>query len=202
MDRIYFITHQNEKYSYLESAKLALDNGIRLIQLRMKNKPLSEIKQTAYILKEECEKYKAKLIINDNSEIAIEVGVNGVHIGQNDEPISIVRNKIKENQIIGLTCNTKEQILQAYEAKADYIGLGPYRFTSTKENLSPILGIEGYKDINLDIPIYAIGGIRLEDAKQLSETGVYGIAISSLILESKEPEKIIKELRKYFKEII
>ena len=202
MDRIYFITHQNEKYSYLESAKLALDNGIRLIQLRMKNKPLSEIKQTAYVLKEECEKYKAKLIINDNSELAFEIGADGVHLGQKDEAISLARNKIRANQIIGMTCNTKEQIFQAYEAKADYIGLGPYRFTSTKENLSPILGIEGYKDINLDIPIYAIGGIRLEDAKQLSETGVYGIAISSLILESKEPEKIIKELRKYFKEII
>ncbi|MBO5844489.1 MAG: thiamine phosphate synthase [Bacteroidales bacterium] len=202
MDRIYFITHQNEKYSYLESAKLALDNGIRLIQLRMKNKPLSEIKQTAYVLKEECEKYKAKLIINDNSELAFEIGADGVHLGQKDEAISLARNVLKPFQIIGRTCNTKEQILQAYETKADYIGLGPYRFTSTKENLSPILGIEGYKNINLDIPIYAIGGIRLEDAKQLSETGVYGIAISSLILESKEPEKIIKELRKYFKEII
>ncbi len=202
MDRIYFITHQNEKYSYLESAKLALDNGIRLIQLRMKNKPLSEIKQTAYVLKEECEKYKAKLIINDNSELAFEIGADGVHLGQKDEAISLARNVLKPFQIIGRTCNTKEQILKAYEAKADYIGLGPYRFTSTKENLSPILGIEGYKNINLDIPIYAIGGIRLEDAKQLSETGVYGIAISSLILESKEPEKIIKELRKYFKEII
>ena len=202
MDRIYFITHKTDKYSYIDSAKLALDNGIRLIQLRMKHSLLSEIEKTAYILKEECEKYKAKLIINDNSEIAIEVGANGVHVGQNDEPISIVRNKIKENQIIGKTCNSLEHIKQAVESGADYIGLGPYRFTSTKENLSPILGIEGYKDINLDIPIYAIGGIRLEDAKPLSETGIYGIAISSLILESKDPEKKVKELRKYFKEII
>ncbi|MEE1303017.1 MAG: thiamine phosphate synthase, partial [Bacteroidales bacterium] len=119
-----------------------------------------------------------------------------------DEEISLARNVLKPFQIIGRTCNTKEQILKAYEGGADYIGLGPYRFTSTKANLSPILGIEGYKNLNLDIPIYAIGGIRLEDAKHLSETGIYGIAISSLILESKEPEKKVKELRKYFKEII
>lgn len=202
MDRIYFITHQNDKYSYIDSAKLALDNGIKLIQLRMKHSSLSQKREAANILKKECEKYKAKLIINDDYRLALEVEADGVHLGQKDEEISLARNVLKSFQIIGRTCNTKEQILKAYEEGADYIGLGPYRFTSTKENLSPILGLEGYKDIEVDIPIYAIGGIRLEDAKQLSETGVYGIAISSLILESKEPEKIIKELRKYFKEII
>ena len=200
MDRIYFITHKNEKYSYIDSAKLALDCGIRLIQLRMKQASEVEMLNTAYILKEECDKYGAKLIVNDNADLALKIGANGVHIGQNDEAISIVRNKIKENQIIGMTCNTKEQILKAIEQKADYIGLGPYRFTNTKQNLSPILGIEGYRNLDCDIPIYAIGGIRLEDVKKLSQTKVYGIALSSLILEGKEPEKKVKEIRKYFKE--
>ena len=201
MDRIYFITHKTDKYSYLDSAKLALDCGIRLIQLRMKHSQESEILKTAYTLREECDKYKAKLIINDNSEIAFEIGANGVHIGQNDEAISLARNKIRENQIIGMTCNTIEHIKQACNQKADYIGLGPFRFTNTKQNLSPILGIEGYKNLNCDIPIYAIGGIRLEDAEKLAQTSVYGIALSSLILENKEPENLIKELRNYFKEI-
>jgi thiamine-phosphate pyrophosphorylase len=200
MDRIYFITHKNEKYSYIDSAKLALDSGIRLIQLRMKQASEVEMLNTAYILKEECDKYGAKLIVNDNADLALKIGANGVHIGQNDEAISIVRNKIKENQIIGMTCNTKEQILKAIEQKADYIGLGPYRFTNTKQNLSPILGIEGYRNLDCDIPIYAIGGIRLEDVEKLSQTKVYGIALSSLILEGKEPEKKVKEIRKYFKE--
>lgn len=200
MDRIYFITHKNEKYSYIDSVKLALDCGIRLIQLRMKQASEVEMLNTAYILKEECDKYGAKLIVNDNADLALKIGANGVHIGQNDEAISIVRNKIKENQIIGMTCNTKEQILKAIEQKADYIGLGPYRFTNTKQNLSPILGIEGYRNLDCDIPIYAIGGIRLEDVEKLSQTKVYGIALSSLILEGKEPEKKVKEIRKYFKE--
>jgi thiamine-phosphate pyrophosphorylase len=202
MDRIYFITHKTDKYSYIESAKLALDCGIRLIQLRMKHSSESEILKTAFILKEECEKYQAKLIINDNSELAFKIGADGVHLGQKDEEISLARNVLKPFQIIGRTCNTKEQILKAYEEGADYIGLGPYRFTSTKENLSPILGLEGYKDIDVDIPIYAIGGIRLEDVEKLSQTKIYGIALSSLILEGKDPEKKIKELRKYFKEKI
>lgn len=202
MDRIYFITHQNDKYSYIDSAKLALDNGIKLIQLRMKHSALSQIMEAAYILKKECEKYKAKLIINDDYRLALEVEADGVHLGQKDEEIFLARNVLKPFQIIGRTCNTKEQILKAYEEGTDYIGLGPYRFTSTKENLSPILGLEGYKDIDVDIPIYAIGGIRLEDVEKLSQTKVYGIALSSLILESEDPEKKIKELRKYFKEKI
>lgn len=202
MDRIYFITHQNEKYSYIDSAKLALDNGIKLIQLRMKHSSLSQRREAANILKKECEKYKAKLIINDDYRLALEVEADGVHLGQKDEEILLVRNVLKPFQIIGRTCNTKEHIQQALEQKADYIGLGPYRFTSTKENLSPILGLEGYKDIEVDIPIYAIGGIRLEDVEKLSQTKVYGIALSSLILESEDPEKKIKELRKYFKEKI
>lgn len=202
MDRIYFITHKTDKYSYIDSAKLALDNGIKLIQLRMKHSGLSQRMEAAYILKKECEKYKAKLIINDDYRLALEVEADGVHLGQKDEEISLARNVLKPFQIIGMTCNTKEQIQQALYQKADYIGLGPYRFTSTKENLSPILGLEGYKDIEVDIPIYAIGGIRLEDVEKLSQTKVYGIALSSLILESEDPEKKIKELRKYFKEKI
>jgi thiamine-phosphate pyrophosphorylase len=202
MDRIYFITHKTDKYSYIDSAKLALDNGIKLIQLRMKHSSLSQRMEAANILKKECEKYKAKLIINDDYRLALEVEADGVHLGQKDEEISLARNVLKPFQIIGRTCNTKEQILKAYEEGADYIGLGPYRFTSTKENLSPILGLEGYKDIDVDIPIYAIGGIRLEDVEKLSQTKIYGIALSSLILESEDPEKKIKELRKYFKEKI
>jgi thiamine-phosphate pyrophosphorylase len=201
MDRIYFITHTNEKYSYIESAKLALDNGIRLIQLRMKHSPIEQIKQTAYELLEECSKYKACLIMNDNADLASSLGFDGVHIGQNDENIESVKTKIKDNQIVGLTCNNFEQIQQAKELSADYVGLGPFRFTQTKEKLSPILGIQGYKDImqqcrqmDIELPIYAIGGIRLEDVNQIMETGVYGIAISSLILESSNPQNTIKEL--------
>ena len=102
-----------------------------------------------------------------------------------------------------MTCNTFEQIVSAAKSGADYIGLGPYRFTSTKENLSPVLGIEGYRNImrqcrqaGINIPIYAIGGIRTEDVTELIETEVYGIAISSLILQSSSPQKQIAVLRK------
>lgn len=207
MDKIYFITHKNEKYSYFDSAKLALDNGIKLIQLRMKNMDENQIRQTAYRLKEECDKCNAKLIMNDNADLAIEIGLSGVHIGQKDEKFETVKSKIRPNQIAGLTCNTFEHIRQAAECKADYIGLGPYRFTRTKENLSTILGIKGYENLmqrcresDFELPVYAIGGIRMQDVKGLLETGVYGIAISSLIIDSANPVQTIKELRKLIEE--
>lgn len=201
-DRLYFITHANDRYSYEEGAKVALDNGIRLIQLRMKHCDLDTVKQAAWRLKEECDKAGASLIIDDYTEIAAETGACGVHLGQTDEEIIVARQKLTGKQIIGLTCNTFEQVFTAAKSGADYLGVGPYRFTRTKEKLSPVLGVEGYRTLiaecrkhNIHIPIYAIGGIRLEDVKGLMEAGVYGIAISSLVLEAPNPEKTIRNLR-------
>ena len=201
-DRLYFITHANERFSYEDGARLALDNGIRLVQLRMKHCDLETVRQTARRLKEECDKAGAELIIDDYAEIAAETGACGVHLGQTDENISAAREKLTDKQIIGLTCNTFEQVFDAAKAGADYLGVGPYRFTRTKENLSPVLGVEGYRTLiaecrkhDIHIPIYAIGGIRLEDVKGLMEAGIYGIAVSSLILEAPNPEETIRKLR-------
>lgn len=202
-DRLYFITHANDRYSYEEGAKVALDNGIRLIQLRMKHCDLDTVKQAAWRLKEECDKAGAELIIDDYAEIAAETGACGVHLGQMDENISTAREKLTDKQIIGLTCNTFEQVFDAAKSGADYLGVGPYRFTRTKEKLSPVLGVDGYRTLiaecrkhDIHIPIYAIGGIRLEDVKGLMEAGVYGIAVSSLVLEASDPEETIRNLRK------
>ena len=202
-DRLYFITHANDRYSYEEEAKVALDNGIRLIQLRMKHCDLDTVKQVAWRLKEECDKAGASLIIDDYAEIAAETGACGVHLGQTDEEITVARQKLTDKQIIGLTCNTFEQVFTAAKSGADYLGVGPYRFTRTKEKLSPVLGVDGYRTLiaecrkhDIHIPIYAIGGIRLEDVKGLMEAGVYGIAVSSLILEASDPEETIRNLRK------
>lgn len=201
-DKLYFITHANDRYSYEESAELALNNGIRLIQLRMKHCDLETVRQTARRLKAKCDSFGAELIIDDYAEIAVETGALGVHLGQTDEPIGTAREKLTEGQLIGLTCNTFEQVSKAVETGADYLGVGPYRFTRTKENLSPVLGLEGYRALvaecrkhRINIPIYAIGGIGLDDVKGLMEAGVYGIAVSSLIIEAPEPEKTIRHLQ-------
>lgn len=201
LEKIQFITHYNSKYNYLESAIMALESGVRFVQLRMKDASIDELLIMGKLIKKECDKYNALFIIDDYVELVNEIGANGVHLGKEDMPIREARKILGKDKIIGGTANTYEDIVKHYKDGADYIGLGPLRFTNTKQGLSPILGLDGYKDIinkckanNIDIPIYAIGGIRLEDIEGLQSTGVYGLAISSLILESEDPSKTIKEI--------
>lgn len=201
LEKIQFITHYNSKYNYLESAIMALESGVRFVQLRMKDASIDELLIMGKLIKKECDKYNALFIIDDYVELVNEIGANGVHLGKEDMPIREARKILGKDKIIGGTTNTYEDIVKHYKDGADYIGLGPLRFTNTKQGLSPILGLDGYKDIinkckanNIDIPIYAIGGIRLEDIEGLQSTGVYGLAISSLILESEDASKTIKEI--------
>lgn len=201
LENIQFITHCNSKYNYLDSALLALEGGIRFIQLRIKNKTENEIILIGKELKTLCDKYNARLIIDDYVELVNEIGACGVHLGLNDMPIKQAREILGKKKIIGGTANCFEDILNHYNNGADYIGLGPFRFTTTKEKLSPILGIDGYNRIvkeckknNIDIPIYAIGGIRLDDLKSLKSTNIFGLAISSIILESSSPVETTKEI--------
>lgn len=201
LDNIQFITHQNSKYNYLDSALLALEGGIRFIQLRIKNKTENEIVLIGKELKSLCDKYNARLIIDDYVELVNEIGACGVHLGKNDMPINKAREILGKDKIIGGTANCFEDILIHYNNGADYIGLGPFRFTTTKEKLSPILGLSGYDKIineckknNINIPIYAIGGIRLDDLKSLKNTNVFGLAISSIILDSSNPIETTKEI--------
>lgn len=180
---------------------MALESGVRFVQLRMKDASIDELLIMGKLIKKECDKYNAIFLIDDYVELVNEIGANGVHLGKEDMPIREARKILGKDKIIGGTTNTYEDIVKHYKDGADYIGLGPLRFTNTKQGLSPILGLDGYKDIinkckanNIDIPIYAIGGIRLEDIEGLQSTGVYGLAISSLILESEDASKTIKEI--------
>lgn len=153
-----------------------------------------------------CSAYNAVLIINDHPQIVKAVDADGVHLGLDDMPIAEAR-KIAGNKIIGGTANTLEDVLKRVEEKCDYIGLGPFRFTSTKEKLSPILGIEGYKNIvhelseqKIIVPVFAIGGITAEDVQEILETGIYGIAVSGVITKHTDKKELIKQLNKYFYE--
>jgi thiamine-phosphate pyrophosphorylase len=133
-------------------------------------------------------RFDAKLIINDNVTLAHEILADGVHLGKTDMKPDEARSILGENFIIGGTANTFDDIYFLQSEEVDYIGLGPFRFTTTKEKLSPILGIEGYERIikkcreeNVSIPIIAIGGIKSEDVRELIKVGVYGVAVSSAI---------------------
>ena len=193
--RLQFITHYNERYSYEDSAKIALEGGCRWIQLRIKDAEEEFLEQMALRVQSMCREYGATFIIDDNVLLAKKIGADGVHLGKNDMPVAQARQILGEKFIIGGTVNTFEEIL--YHLKngtPDYFGCGPFRFTSTKKNLAPVLGFEGYRDIVLkmrekgvEIPLVAIGGIAKEDIPQLLECGVSGIALSGSIINAENP---------------
>lgn len=199
--RIQFITHYTKQYSYFDSARIAIEGGCRWIQLRMKEASLEEIRPIALKVKELCAKYGAVFIIDDHVELAKEIMADGVHLGKTDMPVEEARCMLDDSYIIGGTANTFEDIQKLYAAGADYIGCGPFRYTTTKKNLSPILGLDGYKEIThkmkaegIAIPVVAIGGITTADIPAIMETEVNGIALSGTILRADNPVEEMKRI--------
>lgn len=195
-----FITHQTEKYSYLDAARMALEGGCRWIQLRMKEATLEEVEAVALQLKPLCKSYEAILVLDDHVELAKKLETDGVHLGKMDMPIAEARRILGEAYLIGGTANTFEDAKRHVVAGADYLGIGPFRFTTTKKNLSPVLGLEGYTSIlsqmraeGINTPVVAIGGITYEDIPAIMQTGVNGIALSGTILQAANP---VEETRK------
>ena len=183
-----FITHFTDKYSYFDSARMALEGGCRWIQLRMKDASPDVIERTALRIQPLCKEYGATFILDDQVELAQKIHA------KNDMPIAEARKLLGKDFIIGGTANTFEDVKAHSEAGADYIGCGPFRFTSTKKNLSPILGLEGYsriiarmKEEGIRLPVVAIGGITCDDIPAIMQTGVSGIALSGSILRAENP---------------
>ena len=194
MRAIQFITHDNGCIGYAEGAKMALEGGCKWIQLRMKDATDDEVRRVAAEIMPLCKEKEAVFLLDDRVELAKELHADGVHLGKNDMPIDEARRILGEEYIIGGTANTFEDIERIASQGADYIGCGPFRFTTTKKNLSPILGLDGYKSIvlkmkelGIDLPIVAIGGITVEDIPAVMGTGVSGIALSGAILGAPDP---------------
>ncbi|CDA95590.1 thiamine-phosphate synthase [Bacteroides sp. CAG:709] len=189
-----YISHFTPQISYAEGIRMALEGGCRWIQLRMKDAPAEEIIACAEEVLPLCRRHGAKFLLDDHVELVRQLGADGVHLGKNDMPVDEARKILGPDIIIGGTANTIEDIIRLHKQGADYIGCGPFRFTTTKKNLSPILGLDGYKSIvlkmkelGIDLPIVAIGGITVEDIPAVMETGVSGIALSGAILGAPDP---------------
>jgi thiamine-phosphate pyrophosphorylase len=178
----------------------ALDAGCKWIQLRCKNALYSELMSLALTIKERCDAYAATYIINDNPVLAQQANACGVHLGLQDMSIEQAK-KIVGDKIVGGTANTLQQVLQRVEEGCSYVGLGPLRFTTTKEKLSPVLGFEGYANIinalrkssNIQMPVYAIGGILIDDIETLIRTGVHGVAVSGAITHATDKRLVIQQ---------
>lgn len=189
-----YISHFTPQISYAEGIRMALEGGCRWIQLRMKDAHAEEIIACAEEVIPLCRRHGAKFLLDDHVELVRQMGADGVHLGKNDMPVDEARKILGPDIIIGGTANTIEDIIRLHKQGADYIGCGPFRFTTTKKNLSPILGLDGYKNIvlkmkelGIDLPIVAIGGITVEDIPAVMGTGVSGIALSSAILGAPDP---------------
>ncbi|PXY02787.1 thiamine phosphate synthase [Marinifilum breve] len=189
--KIQYITQDHPQLSHSDQARLAFEQGIEAVQIRMKDSCSNDILKEATLALQYARQFDRILIINDSIEFAKEIGAHAVHLGLNDTSIDEARQILGDDIIIGGTANTFEDILLQKSRGADYVGLGPYRHTTTKKNLSPIVGIGGYREIirqmnekKIHTPIIAVGGILLDEIEMLQQTGLYGVAISGALLKT------------------
>lgn len=181
-----FITHAATTEEVLRQTNAVLAQGrADMVQLRMKSASKALLLTTAREVQVLCRNYGVPLIINDSVEVAHAIGADGVHLGKEDMSPTLARQLLGDAVLIGRTCNTREDLDAALAEPIDYVGVGPYRFTQTKQRLAPILGIEGYRKLQLadyPLPAYAIGSIRPDEAPLFDELGIYGIAMSGALI--------------------
>ena len=203
-----FITHKAGGYDELSGAEAVLKGGCKWVQLRMKDASDEEFIAVGRKLAELCRSFGARLILDDRVHLVGEIGADGVHVGKNDMPVDEVRRLLGPGFIVGATANSFDDIASAAARGADYIGLGPFRFTQTKRKLSPILGLEGYRQLMSEsraagilLPVVAIGGINSADIPDIMATGVHGVAISGGLLRAEdtvaETRNILSALEPY-----
>lgn len=193
------LTLSEQKHNSLK----ALDAGAKWIQIRWKKADEKEIYVLAQYIQKLCKQYEATCIINDHVNMAKDLDLDGVHLGLDDCSITVARDILGTTKIIGGTANTFDDISRRIAENCDYIGLGPFKYTTTKKDLSPLLGLSGYQNALgqmreqglLTTPIFAIGGIsNILDIQNLIEAGVYGIALSGLVTEKPH---LISSIKKF-----
>lgn len=196
-----FITNAQNSQDIIRQVTSVLNGGCKWIQLRMKDASKDYIVETAQAIKPLCSQAEAIFVIDDHVDIAKELNLDGVHLGKNDMDVKEAREILGEEFIIGATANSIEDVLSHSPVYIDYIGLGPYRFTTTKKNLSPIIGLDGYRNIvkvasniGKNIPLVAIGGIEYDDIDDIMATGIDGIAVSGGIINAKDMTNAAKQM--------
>lgn len=205
--RLMFITHPNSQNSLQEQLEGYVDGGGRLLQIRLKGVPKDELRRVVERVVSVMDNLGGSVIVNDNWEVALATGAWGVHIGQKDGDPYKVRKAIGDRMALGVTVNTAQQLIALKDAPIDYVGLGPLRFTRTKENLASILGLEGIRQVvtqarqeGVTHPIFVIGGVESIDVRPLLSLGVHGVAVSGSIASATDPafatQKFLESIEK------
>ncbi len=189
--RLYLVTnrYQDSLQSFLEKIETACRSGVTIVQLREKNLTTNQYYQLAKQVKEITDAYQVPLIIDDRLDVCLAVDAAGLHIGDDELPVSVTRQVLGPDKILGVTAKTVKRALEAEEGGADYLGTGAIFPTTTKEN-APITLISTLKTIcqRVDIPVVAIGGLTSENIDQLIGTGIAGIAVVRDLMQAEDIE--------------
>ena len=189
--RLYLVTnrYQDSVESFLEKVETACRSGVTIVQLREKNLTTNQYYQLAKEVKEITDAYQVPLIIDDRLDVCLAVDAAGLHIGDDELPVSVARKVLGSEKILGVTAKTVKRALEAEEGGADYLGTGAIFPTTTKEN-APITLISTLKTIcqRVAIPVVAIGGLTSENIEQLIGTGIAGVAVVRDLMQAEDIE--------------
>ena len=196
--KLHYISQGNSPKAHLENIRKACTSGAELVQLRLKDISEKKILKIATEAREITAHYQTRLVINDHYKIAKAVKADGVHLGKSDVCPTVARKELFTWQMIGGTANTLQDCETLISKTVDYISLGPFRFTSTKENTGAVLGLKGYLAItdvlNTETPIIGVGGITTADVTAVLKSGILGIAVSSAITQNFDAIKVFHQL--------
>ena len=197
---LYLVTdNSDDEEKFLKTIEEAIQGGTTVVQIREKTAETLDFYNLALKVKEITDKYDVPLIINDRVDVALAIDADGVHVGQSDMPCDITRKLIGDDKILGVSAATIEEAKKAQKDGADYIGTGAVFPTQTKDD-APSVTKQELKEVveSIDIPVVAIGGITLENASELKDTGISGLSVVSAIMSSENPKKSSQDLLKVF----
>ena len=197
---LYLVTDNSDDVEkFLNTIEEGIKGGVTVVQIREKTADTLEFYNLALKVKEITTKYDVPLIINDRVDVALAIDADGVHVGQSDMPCSVTRRLIGEDKILGVSAATIEEAKNAEKDGADYIGTGAVFPTATKDD-APKITKKDLKEIvdSINIPVVAIGGITLENASQLNDTGIAGLSVVSAIMSSENPKESSEKLLNIF----
>ena len=203
--RLYLVTnrYQDSLETFLKKVEQACQSGVTMIQLREKQLTTNQYYELAKMVKQITDTYQVPLIIDDRLDVCLAVDAAGLHIGDDELPVSVARQVLGTEKILGVTAKTVKRALEAEKSGADYLGTGAIFPTTTKEN-APITLISTLKDIcqTVDIPVVAIGGLTCENIHQLSGTDIAGIAVVSDLMQARDIEARTQEFLTKLDQII
>ena len=197
---LYLVTDKSDDVdNFLNTIEEGIKGGVSVVQIREKTAETVDFYNLALKVKEITTKYNVPLIINDRVDVALAIDADGVHVGQSDMPCDVTRKLIGEDKILGVSAATIDEAKKAEKDGADYIGSGAVFPTATKDD-APSITKKDLSEIveSINIPVVAIGGITLENAHELKDTGIAGLSVVSAIMSSNNPKKSSKELLNIF----